>query len=93
MLTKEELSKIANFSCLSLSENEEKKFLDDLQKILANIEQLKNIPETEDHFQTNKTMNVFREDKIRPSESEIVMQYAQSTENNQFVVPKVLRKN
>lgn len=93
MLTKDELARLTKLSCLALDSKEEIKFLDDLQKILSYIDQINLQAGVEEVSQVTKNINVFREDKVKPSEADVILKYAQNVKNGQFVMPKVLRKN
>jgi aspartyl-tRNA(Asn)/glutamyl-tRNA(Gln) amidotransferase subunit C len=91
ILTSIELAKIAKLSGLALTPEEETRFLCELRQILDYTKHLNALSVTET-LQSNKPINVFREDKIRPSEANTILQNAQAvSEDEYFVVPKVLK--
>jgi len=91
ILTRDELAKIAKLSGLLLTAEEESRFLRELQQILDYTKHLHSLPGTE-ALQSNKGINVFREDKIRPSEASTILRNAQAvSEDGYFMVPKVLK--
>lgn len=90
-----EIEQIAELARLSLRPEEKGKLKKDLESILAYVEQLKSVPT--DHVEPMSHVlnleNVFREDKIIPSEvREEVLKHAPRREGNFFKVPKVIEQ-
>lgn len=90
MLSTEELKRVAKLSCLELNTQEEAVFLSDLGEILAYIKEVDNIA-IQDSFFVSKNINVFRDDKNKPSESEDILANSAYVQDRFFVVPKILK--
>ena len=88
---KEELLKIAKFSGLKLSEKEIKKLGSDLKTILEYTTELENVNVEVDFHATETNVNVCREDKAIKYDSKNILKNAPQTEDNFFVVPKILK--
>lgn len=92
LLTSDELQKLAKLSGLSLSQEEETLFLKDLQKILDYTQDIASLALTDVLQSSNKAINVFREDKVKPCEANAILSKALSiSEDSYFIVPKVLK--
>ncbi len=89
-LSKSELNRLAKLSGLELTEEEELRFIKDLQAILEYVEKI-NAVTTFQALGTSKNINVFREDRVRPSEAADILTNATVVENNCFTVPKILK--
>ena len=88
-----QIEQIAELARLSLKPQEKAKLQKDLESILAYVEQLKQVPT--DHVEPTSHVlnleNVFREDKVHPSDvREDVLKQAPQREGNFFKVPKVI---
>lgn len=90
MLSKAELKRLGKLSGLDLSEEEELVFLKDLQAILEYVDKINKVPAFE-AVGSHKNINVFREDKVRPSEAFDIINNAPVKKDHCFVVPKVLK--
>lgn len=89
-ITADELKRIAKLSCLTLTAQEETQFLGDLEQILSYVEEIQNISLSEEYFST-KNINVFRDDKVLPSEGDDILKNAANVSGRYFVVPRVLK--
>lgn len=88
-----EIEKIAELARLSLKPEEKAKLAKDLESILAYVDELKTVPT--DHVEPTSHVlnleNVFREDKVHPSNvRDEVLKHAPLREGNFFKVPKVI---
>ena len=87
---KEELLKVVKLSGLSLSENELESFREKLQCLINYTNEI-NQAKTPSIPETKTLENVFREDKAIPSKfTEDLLKQAPETDNNYFIVPKIL---
>lgn len=88
-----EIEQIAELARLSLKPEEKAKLKKDLESILAYVEQLKGVP-TDQVEPTSHVLdleNVFREDKVLPSNvRDEVLKHTPLREGNFFKVPKVI---
>ena len=91
-LSYQELDRLAKMSGIEISEQEKENFLRDIRLMLSYINEIDSL-EVSDVLMTYKAINVFREDKIKPSESQLILQHAQKTSGPYFVVPKILKQN
>lgn len=92
-VSKEELRHIVKLANLNLKENEEDKYLINLQDILnfANIVNNAPVDELDITIGANEAKNVFRKDEIEVFEdNSALLQNAPEQENNMFKIPKVL---
>ncbi len=88
-----EIEQVAELARLSLKPEEKAKLQKDLESILAYVEQLNAVPtdKVEPTSHVLNLENVFREDKVRPSDiREEVLKHAPRREGNFFKVPKVI---
>jgi aspartyl/glutamyl-tRNA(Asn/Gln) amidotransferase C subunit len=90
-VNKEELLKLANLSCLEISDNEIDYLLDQLEKTLNYVKQLEKFQARPEHDAV-KTINVFREDKMVPKDGALLLAQAPQTRETYFVVPRILVK-
>jgi len=90
-----QIEQIAELARLSLKPEEKAKLKKDLESILAYVEQLKAVP-TDSVEPTSHALNlenVFRDDKVHPSEvRDEVLKHAPRREGNFFKVPKVIEQ-
>ncbi len=91
ILTKEELAKVAELSLLQLSENESKIILSDLEQILGFITEINDLA-VDESLIISKNINVLREDKIKPSEGEDILNNIPNTKESFFTVPKIIKQ-
>lgn len=92
-VSKEELLHIAKLANLNLKENEEDKYLVNLQNILnfANIVNNAPVDKLDITIGANEAKNVFRKDEIEVFEdNHALLQNAPEQENNMFKIPKVI---
>lgn len=92
-VSKEELRHIVKLANLNLKENEEDKYLINLQDILnfANIVNNAPVDELDITIGANEAKNVFRKDEIEVFEdNSALLQNAPEQENNMFKIPKVI---
>lgn len=92
-VSKEELRHIAKLANLDLKENEEDKYLMNLQDILnfANVVNNAPVDELDITIGANETKNVFRKDEIDVFEdNSALLQNAPEQKNNMFKIPKVI---
>ena len=89
-ITKEEVIKIAEISRLSLSDNEIQKILKQLEEVLGYAQRVKDISVKIEEYSNYKNINVMRDDSIKESLPELVLECAPEKEENFFVVPRIL---
>ena len=87
--TQDELLRIAHLSGLPLDEKESALFTDQINAILAYVDQLQAVPAAENAFST-RTVNVFREDKAVQKDTASILAQAPESDEGYFVVPKIL---
>ncbi len=97
-LTDDQVKHVAKLAKLSLTDDEVKKYKDQLSNILSHIEELSQVDVAgiEPTSQTTELTNVFRDDEIleeRILTSEQVFLNAKNQENNQFKVDAVIDKD
>jgi len=92
-ITREEVVHVARLARLKLSEEQEKRFALQLNKVLEYMERLNelNTEGVEPTFHAVSPQNTFREDEVRPSLArEISLDNAPEKTKGFFVVPKVI---
>ena len=92
-VSREEILHIANLARLDLEENEIDKYLENLDDILNFAEIVNNAPVEglDVTIGANEAKNVFRKDEVKVfSDTESLLQNAESTEQNMFKIPKVI---
>lgn len=88
-ITKDELLKIAQQSCLKLSNEEASLFAEQIKTILEYADQLQQVGLTKE-AENVRNVNVLREDIATPCNAEAVLAQAPQTNGRYFVVPKIL---
>lgn len=88
-ITREEVLKIAEISKLKIWEDEVDFVIQQLESVLSYAERVQEIAADQDE-PSNKNINVTREDVIINTESEPILNQAPESEDNYFVVPKIL---
>ena len=88
-----QIEQIAELARLSLRPEEKAKLQKDLEAVLAYMDELKAVPT--DHVEPTSHVlnleNVFREDKVHPSDiREEVLKHAPHREGSFFKVPKII---
>jgi len=90
---KMDIEKVAKLARLELSEEEKKRFGEQLEQILAYMEQLNRL-DTQGVEPTSHAIpiaNVFREDKVKPSfPKEEVLGISPAQEDDHFKVPRII---
>ena len=92
-VSKEEILHIAILARLDLNENEEDKYIENLQDILnfANIVNNAPVEGLDITIGANEAKNIFRKDEIKRFEdTESLLQNAETKEQNMFKIPKVI---
>ena len=92
-ITREEVLHVARLARLNLSEEQEKRFALQLNKVLEYMERLNelNTEGVEPTFHAVSLQNALREDEVRPSlPREISLDNAPEKTKGFFVVPKVI---
>lgn len=88
-LSREELAKLCKISGLSMSDQEAEEFMGELAQLIDYTDEIVNI-ELGIELEANKSVNVFREDKVYAQDSDQATSAFQDTEDDHLVVPKVL---
>lgn len=94
-VTLAEVEKIAQLAHLDLSEDEKKKFPEQLNQILQYMDKLNELDTTgvEPMSHPQELSNVFRKDEVQPSlPVEEALKNAPARSGNYFKVPKVISK-
>ncbi|MFH1832462.1 MAG: Asp-tRNA(Asn)/Glu-tRNA(Gln) amidotransferase subunit GatC [bacterium] len=86
---REELLKIAKLSALELNEQEIELFEKQIGQILNFVQELQEVKLTT-QAQSTKNINILREDVAIQKNSDDILTLAPETNNNYFVVPKIL---
>lgn len=92
-ITPEMVQHIAKLAALEFQPSEEEHFLQELNRILEHMKQLKllNVDQLEASIQTFPAVNVMREDQASPGLSQDqVLQNAPEKENGFFKIPPIL---
>ena len=94
-VTKEDLQNVAVLSRLSIAEDQEEKYIGQLDKFLTYVENLSGV-DTEGVKPTTYALpmqNVFREDVVKPSlDREAALSNAPLREDGYFKVPRILEE-
>lgn len=88
-LGKEELGKLAKLSGLQLSEEESTELQSQLKLLLDYTDELRNLEDGEE-VEATRSINVFREDKVKARDSKEIVQGAPGSQASYFAVPKIL---
>ena len=88
-ITREEILKIAEISKLKIWDNEVENVISQLEAVLSYAERVQEIAADQDE-PSNKNINVTREDVIINTDSAPILKQAPESDNNYFVVPKIL---
>jgi aspartyl-tRNA(Asn)/glutamyl-tRNA(Gln) amidotransferase subunit C len=86
---------LANLARLTFSEQEKAEIKDDLQRMIAFVEKLKEVDtaNTEPLLHMTDAMNVYREDTVKGSmNKQEALANAPAADDNYFKVPKVIKK-
>lgn len=92
-ITRETVDYVANLARLNLTEDEELKMIEDLDKILSHVDKLNELDTTgvEPTAHILPIRNVFREDVVQDSyDRDILLSNAPVQENGCFKVPKIV---
>ncbi len=88
-LSKEELAKLAKFSGLQMSEQESEELIQDLRVLLSYSQQILELAVGAE-AEENKSVNVFREDKVYNQSAINVNDVFEHKLNEFLVVPRIL---
>lgn len=88
-ITRQELLKIAQISCVELHEDEINPTLQQLENVLNYAQRVKEIA-VDVEEPSSKAVNVFRADVAIKTDPEPILQLAPDREEDFFVVPKIL---
>jgi len=94
-LTVELIDNLANLSRLRFTDQEKLEIKNDLERMIAFVEQLKEVDTTgvEPLLHMTDAMNAFREDEVKGSmQKETALANAPLADDNYFMVPKVIKK-
>ncbi len=91
-VTREEILKIAQMSQLDIHKDEIEPLMSQVEQVLNYAERVKEIA-TQIQEQSDKNVNVFREDVIVRTDNEPILAQAPEREGNYFVVPMILEGN
>lgn len=88
-ISKEEVIKIAALSCIAIEEHKLDALVEQLESVLSYAERVTQIAADADE-QLTKNINVFRDDVVISFDSQQVMKEAPESDENYFVVPKIV---
>ena len=88
-ISKEEVIKIAALSCIAIEENKLDALVEQLESVLSYAERVTQIAADADE-QLTKKINIFRDDVVISFDSQQVMKEAPESDENYFVVPKIV---
>ncbi len=94
-VTSELIDNLANLARLQFNEEEKTEIKNDLQRMIAFVEKLKEVDTTGTGRLLHMTdaINMYREDEVKGSmQKETALANAPSADNNYFKVPKVIKK-
>ncbi|MFA5074763.1 MAG: Asp-tRNA(Asn)/Glu-tRNA(Gln) amidotransferase subunit GatC [Candidatus Babeliales bacterium] len=86
---KEELIKLAKFSCLKLDESEIEPLIKQIKAVLDYTNELNTVQIFSESAPV-KNINLFRQDIVIPTDSKDLLEQAPKTKDTYFVVPKIL---
>lgn len=92
-ITKEEVLKLAQISCINLEENDIPKLINELSEILNYASCLKDVAAGKKPQPMPQNINVLRQDEIIKTEAEPLLKLAPEREENYFVVPVILKQS
>ncbi len=88
-ITRQELMHIANLSALKLEDHEIDLFTQQIQKILAYVDQLQAVTVTTQAANV-RNINIFRDDIAQRGDAKAVLAQAPQVDDVFFAVPKIL---
>lgn len=88
-ISPEEILHIASLSRIEIAEHEIAQLISDLEEVLNYAARVQEIA-SDAHEVVSKNINVFREDIVKPSDPEPIIQNSPKKEDQYFVVPVVL---
>jgi aspartyl-tRNA(Asn)/glutamyl-tRNA(Gln) amidotransferase subunit C len=88
-ITKDELLKIAQLSCVKLADNEIDLFNGHIQKVISFIDQLQSVVITET-VDSIRNVNILRSDVAHEVDASSLLNLAPKRQNQYFIVPKIL---
>ena len=95
-ITDEIINHLAHLARLEFSDEEKIELKQDLEKMIGFVEKLKEVDTTgiEPLMHITDAVNILRDDKVEKSiTKEEALLNAPKTDNNFFIVPKVIKKN
>ena len=94
-VTDEMVERLANLARLSFTEDERKELQQDLERMIEFVEKLKEVDTTgvEPLLHMTNAVNVLRDDEVKKTiTKQEALLNAPITDNNFFIVPKVIKK-
>lgn len=91
-ITREEVLKLAQMSKLKVWDHEIDGLVNELDAVLTYAEKVNEVA-LDTTLLTTKNVNVFREDVVNVTNSQPILAQAPVSENNYFVVPKILEND
>jgi aspartyl-tRNA(Asn)/glutamyl-tRNA(Gln) amidotransferase subunit C len=89
-INRDEVIKLGKISRIALEEDKIDGLVKQLQDVLDYAEWVKAVAGEMDDQPSNKNINFLREDVVRKTESEVILERSPEREENYFVVPKIL---
>ncbi|KKP27951.1 MAG: Aspartyl/glutamyl-tRNA(Asn/Gln) amidotransferase subunit C [candidate division TM6 bacterium GW2011_GWF2_30_66] len=90
-ISKEEVLKIAEMARISIHESEIEEIQSKLELVLSYAERVQKVAEDFDvSAQSNKCVNIFRQDIVAKTDPEPILEQAVCREENYFVVPVII---
>ncbi|AXK60397.1 Asp-tRNA(Asn)/Glu-tRNA(Gln) amidotransferase subunit GatC [Candidatus Chromulinivorax destructor] len=90
-ITKDEALKIASFTKLTINDNEIDAVVQRLQDVLEYAVRVQDMAKDVD-IPSSKNVNRQREDIVNSFDSQTILQQAPESQDNYFVVPKIIEK-
>lgn len=90
-ITKDEALKIASFTKLTINDNEIDAVVQRLQDVLEYAVRVQDMARDVD-IPSSKNVNRQREDMVNSFDSQTILQQAPESQDNYFVVPKIIEK-
>lgn len=94
-ITREEVQKMARISCIDVSEQELDSLVSSIEAVLQYVSSLEEVEKAYAHAKGAKlirTVNVMREDAVKPYDSTRLVDAAPQHEEQYFVVPVIIKQ-
>jgi aspartyl-tRNA(Asn)/glutamyl-tRNA(Gln) amidotransferase subunit C len=88
-ITREEVIKIAQISAIEIQEHEIESLQKQLEAVLSYAERVQEFS-AEPQVPSIQNVNVFRQDRVEPSDSSAILKRAPEREEDFFVVPAII---